>query len=232
MYVLYVCVGGGTCARAADAFIAVVRQSAKCSCLVWVRQSAFAGKIVQLMGRAWVMMIQAHEHVFFGDVHSGNLMVKISYTNDDVSFVPTWIDFGAAVLRREVFLLQRYLREKGIPPHSIGIADGGVQGVDDAPGPFSLACSPLCWKSSLTWESCQRCILTTFPSFLGDNFVDAMPKSKQNYEYTTQARGSKSTRLEDQMPKRLSQDGCDTPTALARPPPPPSPLHNLNANYS
>ena len=159
MYVLYVCVGGGTCARAADAFIAVVRQSAKCSGLVWVRQSAFAGKIVQLMGRAWVMMIQAHEHVFFGDVHSGNLMVKISYTNDDVSFVPTWIDFGAAVLRREVFLLQRYLREKGIPPHSIGIADGGVQGVDDAPGPFSLACSPLCWKSSLTWESCQRCML-------------------------------------------------------------------------
>ena len=125
MYVLYVCVGGGTCARAADAFI------------------------------------------------------------------------------------PRYLREQGIPPHSIGIADGGVQGVDDAPGPFSLACSPLCWKSSLTWESCQRCILTTFPSFLGDNFVDAMPKSKQNYEYTTQARGSKSTRLEDQMPKRLSQDGRD-----------------------
>ena len=36
-----------------------------------------------------------------------------------------------------------------------------------------------------------------------------MPKSKQNCEYTTQARGSKSARLEDQMPKRLSQDGCD-----------------------
>ena len=100
-------------------------------------------------------MIPAHEHVFFGDAHSGNLMVKISYTNDDVPFVPTWIDFIATVLRREVFLLQRYLREKGIPPHSIGIADGGVQGVDDAPGPFSLACSPLCWKSSLTATSCK-----------------------------------------------------------------------------
>ena len=98
MYVLYVCVGGGTCARAADAFTAVVRQSAKCSCLVWVRHSAFAGNIVQLMGPARVMMIPAHEHVFFGDAHSGNLMVKISYTNDDVPFVPTWIDFIATVL--------------------------------------------------------------------------------------------------------------------------------------
>ena len=126
----------------------------------YTEQEAFAGKIVQLMGRAWVMMIQAHEHVFFGDVHSGNLMVKISYTKDDFSFVPTWIDFGAAVLRREVFLLQRYFGEKGIPPHSIGIADGGVQGVDDAPGPFSLACSPLCRKSCLTWESRHRCILS------------------------------------------------------------------------
>ena len=118
-HVLYVCVGGGTCARAADAFTAVVRQSAKCSCLVWVRQSAFAGNIVQLMGPARVMMIPAHEHVFFGDAHSGNLMVKISYTNDDVPFVPTWIDFIATMPRRGGVLLQRYLREKGMPPHSI-----------------------------------------------------------------------------------------------------------------
>ena len=116
---------------------------------------------------------------------------------------------GGTYARAADAFIPRYLREQGIPPHSIGIADGGVQGVDDAPGPFSLACSPLCRKSCLTWESRQRCILTTFPSFLGDNFVGAMPKSKQNYEYTTQARGSKSTRLEDQMPKRLSQDGCD-----------------------
>ena len=85
-------------------------------------------------------MIPAHEHVFFGDVHSGNLMVKISCTNDDVPFVPTWIDFIATMPRREVFLLQRYLREKGMAPHSIGIADGGVQGVDDAPGPTGTSC--------------------------------------------------------------------------------------------
>ena len=44
----------------------------------------------------------------------------------------------------------------------------------------------------------------TVPSFLGGNFGGAMPKSKQNCEYTTQARGSKSARLEDQMPKGLS----------------------------
>ena len=50
---------------------------------------------------------------------------------------------------------------------------------------------------------------TTDPSFLGDDFVGAMPESKQNCDYTTQARRSKSVRLEDQRPKRSSQNGCD-----------------------
>ena len=67
---------------------------------------------------------------------------------------------GGTYARAADAFIPRYLRQKGIPPHSIGIADGGVQGVDDAPGPFSLACSPLCRKSCLTWESRHRCILS------------------------------------------------------------------------
>ena len=45
------------------------------------------------------------------------------------------------------------------------------------------------------------------PSFLGGNFRGAMPQSKQKCRYTTQARGSKSARLENQMSKRLSPRG-------------------------
>ena len=43
---------------------------------------------------------------------------------------------GGTYARAADAFIPRYLREQGIPPHSIGIADGGVQGVVDAPGPF------------------------------------------------------------------------------------------------
>ena len=74
---------------------------------------------------------------------------------------------------------------------------------DDVPGPFSsLPFHPTPTRN-------RHLSGSTFPSLLGDHFVGTMPKSKQNCECTTQARGSKSARLEDQMPKRFSQHGCD-----------------------